>query len=30
MSQLGAKTVIAINRKHRLWEVYLVEKFNFS
>ena len=30
LSQLGLGTAIAIIRKHRLWEVFLVEKLNFS
>lgn len=30
LSNLGAKTAIDIIRKHRLWEVFLVEKLNFS
>src|SRR5680860_794131 len=30
LSHFGMKTAIAIIRKHRLWEVFLVEKLNFS
>jgi DtxR family Mn-dependent transcriptional regulator len=30
LSNLGKKTAIEIIRKHRLWEVFLVEKLNFS
>lgn len=30
LSDLGRKTAINIVRKHRLWEVFLVEKLNFS
>lgn len=30
LSDLGKKTAIEIIRKHRLWEVFLVEKLNFS
>ncbi len=30
LSQFGMETAIAIIRKHRLWEVFLVEKLNFS
>lgn len=30
LSDLGNKTAIEIIRKHRLWEVFLVEKLNFS
>lgn len=30
LSELGKKTAIEIVRKHRLWEVFLVEKLNFS
>ncbi|GGE09453.1 metal-dependent transcriptional regulator [Psychroflexus salis] len=30
LSELGRKTALEIIRKHRLWEVFLVEKLNFS
>lgn len=30
LSNLGRKTALEIIRKHRLWEVFLVEKLNFS
>lgn len=30
LSDLGRKTAVEIIRKHRLWEVFLVEKLNFS
>lgn len=30
LSELGRKTALQIVRKHRLWEVFLVEKLNFS
>lgn len=30
LSDLGRKTALEIIRKHRLWEVFLVEKLNFS
>lgn len=30
LSSLGKETAINIVRKHRLWEVFLVEKLNFS
>lgn len=30
LSDLGRKTALEIVRKHRLWEVFLVEKLNFS
>ena len=30
LSKLGKETAIQIIRKHRLWEVFLVEKLNFS
>lgn len=30
LSDLGKKTAIEIIRKHRLWEVFLVDKLNFS
>lgn len=30
LSDLGRKTAVDIIRKHRLWEVFLVEKLNFS
>lgn len=30
LSELGTKTAVEIIRKHRLWEVFLVEKLNFS
>ncbi|GGE24646.1 metal-dependent transcriptional regulator [Psychroflexus planctonicus] len=30
LSELGRKTAVEIIRKHRLWEVFLVEKLNFS
>lgn len=30
LSELGQKTALQIIRKHRLWEVFLVEKLNFS
>lgn len=30
LGKLGKETAIAIIRKHRLWEVFLVEKLNFS
>ncbi len=30
LSELGVKTAANIVRKHRLWEVFLVEKLNFS
>ena len=30
LTELGKKTAASIIRKHRLWEVFLVEKLNFS
>ena len=30
LTELGKKTALSIVRKHRLWEVFLVEKLNFS
>lgn len=30
LTELGRKTAVNIIRKHRLWEVFLVEKLNFS
>lgn len=30
LSKAGVKTALAVIRKHRLWEVFLVEKLNFS
>jgi DtxR family Mn-dependent transcriptional regulator len=30
LSDLGKRTAVEIVRKHRLWEVFLVEKLNFS
>lgn len=30
LSQLGRTTAIAVIRKHRLWEMFLVEKLNFN
>lgn len=30
LTALGRKTALSIIRKHRLWEVFLVEKLNFS
>ncbi len=30
LTELGRKTALSIIRKHRLWEVFLVEKLNFS
>ncbi len=30
LTKLGVKTALLIIRKHRLWEVFLVEKLNFS
>ena len=30
LSGLGRETAISVIRKHRLWEVFLVEKLNFS
>ncbi|MBK5192796.1 MAG: metal-dependent transcriptional regulator [Flavobacteriaceae bacterium] len=30
LSKLGMETAVSIIRKHRLWEVFLVEKLNFS
>lgn len=30
LSELGLKTALQIIRKHRLWEVFLVEKLNFT
>ena len=30
MTDFGRKTAANIVRKHRLWEVFLVEKLNFS
>lgn len=30
LSDLGRRTALEIIRKHRLWEVFLVEKLNFS
>ena len=30
LTSLGTKTALAIIRKHRLWEVFLVEKLDFS
>ncbi len=30
LSELGRRTAVEIIRKHRLWEVFLVEKLNFS
>ena len=30
MSDLGNKIAISVIRKHRLWELFLVEKLNFS
>lgn len=30
LSSLGTKTALEIIRKHRLWEVFLVDKLNFS
>ncbi|WP_424492907.1 metal-dependent transcriptional regulator [Salinimicrobium sp. GXAS 041] len=30
LSELGKKAAVEIIRKHRLWEVFLVEKLNFS
>lgn len=30
LSDLGRKTAVGVIRKHRLWEVFLVEKLNFS
>jgi len=30
LSKLGMETAVSVIRKHRLWEVFLVEKLNFS
>ena len=30
LSSLGRRTAVEVIRKHRLWEVFLVEKLNFS
>ena len=30
MNEYGRKTAVGVIRKHRLWEVFLVEKLNFS
>ncbi|MEL6917090.1 MAG: metal-dependent transcriptional regulator [Bacteroidota bacterium] len=30
LTEKGAKTALSIIRKHRLWEVFLVEKLNFT
>ncbi len=30
LSKLGMETAVSIIRKHRLWEVFLVDKLNFS
>ena len=30
LTELGRKTALNIIRKHRLWEVFLVEKLNFN
>lgn len=30
LSELGRKTAVEVIRKHRLWEVFLVEKLDFS
>ena len=30
LTELGKQTALSIVRKHRLWEVFLVEKLNFS
>lgn len=30
LSKLGKETAVEVIRKHRLWEVFLVEKLNFS
>lgn len=30
LSKLGKETAIAVIRKHRLWEVFLVDKLNFN
>lgn len=30
LSKLGMKTAVSVIRKHRLWEVFLVEKLHFS
>ena len=30
LSKLGRDTAIEVIRKHRLWEVFLVEKLNFA
>ena len=30
LTELGRKTALKITRKHRLWEVFLVEKLNFK
>lgn len=30
LTEIGTKTALTLVRKHRLWEVFLVEKLNFS
>lgn len=30
LSKVGVKTALSVIRKHRIWEVFLVEKLNFS